>query len=82
MKKQILTVMAITIGAVCIFAASSCSKEDNSDSNKGYCYCTARDSYGYTDSDTVWLSEWGARNCNELTSILARNTPGVTFSCR
>ena len=74
--------MAISVCALCAFCTTSCDKDDNGDgSSKSYCTCTGRDSSGYTDSAIVYLSDWGARNCSELTRMLANNTPGVTFSC-
>lgn len=80
MKKQFITVLSISVCALCVFFTTSCDKDDN-DNMKSHCFCKAKDSYGNTDSDVVYLEEWGARNCKELTRMLAQNTPGVTFSC-
>ena len=85
MKKQFITVLAITVCTLCAFCATACDKDDDNDGgngSKGYCYCTGRDSSGRTESDIVYLSEWGARDCNDLRHILAENSLGVTFSCK
>lgn len=83
MKKRLYSLMLLLGCCACFVSVTACSDDDDEPSqSKSYCTCTGRDNYGHTESERVYLDEWGASNCSELTHMLAMNTHGVTFSCK
>ena len=71
MKKRIITGMAVTLSAVCIFCAVSCEKENT------MCTCTETD-YGYSATQQVDPSSFGAKNCSDL-AVKLRMANGSNF---
>ena len=60
MKKQIFAVIAITVCTVCMFAVTSCKKDEAQS-----CTCTESD-YGYSNTRQLDPASYGATNCSDL----------------
>lgn len=75
--------MLLAFCSVSLFTVTSCGDDDDNEpqTSKSYCTCTGKQN-GHTETEQVYLSEWGASNCSELTHMLAMNTTGVSFSCK
>lgn len=82
MKKRIYSLMLLAFCSVSLFTVTSCGDDDDNEpkTSKSYCTCTAKKD-GVTETDKVYLSEWGADDCNDLRHILASSHPGISYSC-
>ena len=74
MKKRIITVIAVMLSAVCVFCVVSCENEDT------MCTCTETGS-GYSATQQVDPSSFGAKNCADLAVKLRMASSDFDYNC-